>query len=112
MPRSSDCFRSCIGKRVVGFLFDSVPHGQNDLAAETQTIIFDDGTGLTFAPTLGCWMVESVKDVEKAIDNQLTKLRQLKQDIAMAIGPQYASETLHATAGGAVSSPLWNSAAS
>jgi hypothetical protein len=45
-----ECFRDVIGLKVVGVLKDAMPPSRRDLAAGTKTLVFEDGTGLTFAP--------------------------------------------------------------
>ena len=49
---TKECFRECVGKKVVGVLFDAMPSGHRDLSRGTKTLLFDDGSGLQ-SPRMG-----------------------------------------------------------
>jgi hypothetical protein len=83
-----DCFRVCIGKRVVGVLFDALPVGRPDLNQGNKSLIFDDGTALT-VNTNGSFWIDLPSDVRQAIAELEKRLNEAKAAI---------SETL-ATAG-------------
>jgi hypothetical protein len=63
--------RECIlehrGKRIKGALFSQLPFGRADLASGTTTLVFDDGTGFTFASNGSFWS-ETKRDVSRAIE--------------------------------------------
>jgi|WetSurSiteA1Bulk_404760.scaffolds.fasta_scaffold141295_1 hypothetical protein len=67
--------------RVKGVLFDALPVGRQDLAMGTETLIFDDGTGLTFASNGSYWR-ESAEHVVRAIDQRKRALREAHSEIA------------------------------
>ncbi len=74
---TKECFTDCIGKTVLGCLFDAFPSNRSDLAAGTKTIVFDDGTGLTIARNGSFWP-ENRKDVETVVRRKGTEIgRQL-----------------------------------
>ena len=70
---TKECFTDCIGKTVLGCLFDAFPSNRRDLAAGTKTIVFDDGTGLTIASNGSFWP-ENRKDVETVIRRKGTRV--------------------------------------
>lgn len=75
-----DCFRSCVGKRVTGVLFDALPPRRQDLSRGTKTLIFDDGTALTMASNGSFW-VELPSDVRQAIDERQKALEGVQAEI-------------------------------
>ncbi len=81
---TKDCFRVCVGKSIKGVLFDALPVSRDDLADGTKTLVFEDGTGLTVASNGAFWL-ESEKDIERAIERYLVKLRQLQDETAEVI---------------------------
>ena len=68
-----ECFRECLGKTVKGVLFDALPAGRADLARGTKTLIFDDGTGLTFASNGSFWP-ECKEELQRAIADKHQEL--------------------------------------
>ena len=75
-----DCFRACIGKRVVGLLFDTLPLGRPDLSAGNKTVIFDDGSGLTISSNGSYWL-EVEEHIAEGIKSKKRALELVKQDI-------------------------------
>ncbi len=75
-----DCFRECVGKKVVGVLNGAIPTSRRDLAAGTKTLVFDDGTGLTIASN-GSYWTERKDEIERAIRIQKAKLEANERDI-------------------------------
>lgn len=74
------CFSCCIGRRVVGVLFDALPLGRRDLAAGNKTLVFEDGYGLTIA-TRGSYWTESKSDIAQAIDRKKAELDQTSAEL-------------------------------
>ena len=72
-----DCFRACVGKRVIGVLFEALPAGRRNLAIGTKTLIFEDGTGLTIAGNGSFW-IENSEDIKRAIEYHKTELEATK----------------------------------
>lgn len=68
MPASntSDCFRASIGKKVVGFYERGEYSGVLECTLTKRTLVFDDGTGLTFCSN-GAYWLESAEEVRRAI---------------------------------------------
>lgn len=77
---TKDCFRACVGKRITGLLFDTLPLNRTDLSAGSKTIIFDDGSGLTIASNGSFWL-ESENEVARGIKSKKRALELVKQDI-------------------------------
>jgi hypothetical protein len=71
---TKECFRECIGKKIVGVLFDTLPVGRRDLAVGTYTLVFDDGSGLTFKHNGAFWQ-ESKEEIRQGIDNAKENLK-------------------------------------
>ena len=63
---TKECFRECVGKKVVGVLFDVMPLGRSDLSIGTKTLLFDDGSGLTIS-SKGTFWSQRPKEVKLAI---------------------------------------------
>lgn len=63
---TKECFRECVGKKVVGVLFNAMPPSRKDLANGTKTLLFDDGSGLTISSNGSYWL-EHPEDVKRAI---------------------------------------------
>ena len=78
---TKDCFRECIGKTVVGVLFDAMPPNRKDLAAGTKTLVFDDGTGLTLNDSGAFWR-ESAAEVKYAVAERHSELSALQREIS------------------------------
>lgn len=74
------CFRESVGKRIVGVLFNALPFGRHDLAQGCKTLVFEDGTGLTFADNGSFWQ-ETKNDIQRAVDVQREELNCAKADI-------------------------------
>lgn len=77
---TKDCFRECIGKKVVGVLFDALPLNRADLSGGNKTLLFDDGSALTIASNGSFWQ-ESPTDVERAIEGKQSELAALSRDL-------------------------------
>lgn len=78
---TKECFRECVGKRVKGVLFDALPNGgRKDLSNGTKTLIFEDGTGLTFSANGSFWR-ETNEEVHRAIERVRHELENNKKDI-------------------------------
>jgi hypothetical protein len=75
-----DCFRECVGKRVVGVLRDAMPPCRRDIAAGTKTLVFDDGTGLTIASN-GSYWTERKDEIDRAIRIRREELEANHRDI-------------------------------
>lgn len=71
-----DCFTECIGKRVRGVLFDAV----RSAGANTYTLVFDDGTGLTLAGNGSYWR-DSQAEIKKAIVNKRRELDKAQSEL-------------------------------
>lgn len=83
MPSASNtkgCFRDLVGKHIKGVLFDTLPLGRADLSAGTKTIVFFDGTGLTFASNGSFWP-ESADTIRQAISIAKRDLKNAKLEI-------------------------------
>src|SRR5579872_649045 len=92
MPAASntkDCFRECVGKKVVGVLFDAIPAGRRDIASGTKTLVFKDGTGLTISSN-GSWWLDSANEVKRATEVIRTELMRTKDDIEDVIKTEAA----------------------
>jgi hypothetical protein len=63
---SRECILELRGRNVVGVLQSGLPLNRPDLSLGTTTIIFDDGSGLSFT---GAFWTESKNDVEAALAN-------------------------------------------
>jgi hypothetical protein len=77
---TKECFRECIGKRVIGVLFDAMPPGRTDIASGTKTLLFDDGSGLTIS-SKGTFWVERPVEVKRAIGEAHSKLCRNQRDL-------------------------------
>lgn len=75
-----DCFRECVGKRVVGVMRDAMPPSRRDLAAGTKTLVFDDGSGLTIT-SHGTFWLEVAADIQRAVDQRRDELKRTQADI-------------------------------
>jgi hypothetical protein len=77
---TKDCFRECVGKQVIGVLFDATPPGRTDMASGTKTLLFDDGSGLTIS-SKGTFWVEHPEEVKRAIRETHSKLCRNQRNI-------------------------------
>jgi len=61
--------RECVlqhrGKTVIGVLCGALPLNRGDLSSSTTSVLFDDGSALTFA---GAFWTDSPQDVEVAVE--------------------------------------------
>lgn len=76
-----ECFSECIGRKVVGVLFNALPTGWQDIANGTKTLVFDDGRGLTISSTGTFWQ-ESADDINQAVRVQRAELEARKRELA------------------------------
>lgn len=83
-----DCFTGCVGRTVVGVLFDALPVNRPELASGSKTLVFDDGMGLTVRGT--AFWVDSAADVQRAIGHRAAELErataELQAVLALASG--------------------------
>lgn len=61
-----NCFDLCVGKRVIGVLFNALPASDYLRAYGTSTLVFDDGSGLTVNRQGDFW-IDDRNEVGKAI---------------------------------------------
>jgi hypothetical protein len=80
-----DCFRECIGKRVVGVLFDALPEYDPDLARGGKALVFGDGTALTIMGS-GTYWITQAEEVRRAIQEKQSGLARIQRDIADLAG--------------------------
>jgi hypothetical protein len=73
VSNSQDCFRVCIGRKVIGVLFDALPIGTRELRAGSKTLIFEDGYGLTIS-SHGTFWTESADNIRRAIRERESEL--------------------------------------
>ena len=78
---TKECFRECVGKTVKGVLFCALPINDRDIASRTKTLVFDDGTGLTFSDNGSFWP-EHASDVRRAVERKRDELNATKGEIA------------------------------
>ncbi len=81
---TKECIREVIGKTVKAVLFDTMPVGRADLSRGTKTLVFDDGTGLTFASNGSFWS-EVADDVRRGLRERRTDLERCKKDLEDAL---------------------------
>ena len=79
-----DCFRECIGHTVIGVLFDALPIERYDLAKGNKTLVFDDGTGLTFSSSGSYWR-ENAANIARATAKAEERLRRTQGEIAAVL---------------------------
>jgi hypothetical protein len=77
---TKECFRECVGKKVKGVLFNALPFGSRELAHGTKTLIFDDGSGITFSNN-GTYWRELPEEVTRAIKNAKKELEDAVVDL-------------------------------
>jgi hypothetical protein len=77
---TKDCFRECIGRTVVGVLFDALPVNRRDIAAGTKTLVLDDGRGLTIASNGSFW-IDSAEEVARAIRSKRQQLAATQSEL-------------------------------
>ena len=75
-----ECFRAFVGKTVKGVLFDALPLNNPEISSGSNTLVFDDGRGLTITHN-GAFWVDSKNDVQRAVDQRLKKLRDVKFEL-------------------------------
>jgi hypothetical protein len=76
-----ECFRTFIGQRLIGLLFNALPLGHRDLAAGTKTLVFEDGRGLTIGGN-GSYWVDSADEIQRAVDERRQELNMTRGEIA------------------------------
>lgn len=76
-----ECFKDCIGKKVVGVLFDALPWDRDELSKGSKTLLFDDGTALTIAAN-GTFWIDLPGEVRRAISKRLIMLDDIKKEIS------------------------------
>ena len=81
MPATkNECFTDCIGKKVIGVLFGvNGPPGRS-------TIVFDDGSGLTFDRVTGSVWLELPPHIKATIQRRLEALIATQGEIATVLG--------------------------
>jgi hypothetical protein len=84
VANTKDCFRECIGKRVVGVLFDALPLNRYSIAG-SKTLLFDDGSGLTICSNGAFWL-ESSENIKRAVEEARAKLLQVQSDLKNVFG--------------------------
>ena len=77
---TKECIRECIGRTIIGVLFDACPPHRKDLSAGTKTFVFDDGTGLTFAMNGSFWQV-STDEITRAVRMRRAELDRVVADL-------------------------------
>lgn len=84
---TSECFSICVGRKVVGVLFDTLPVSNSNLARGNKTLVFADGYGLTISNT-GTYWTETKDDIARAIRRKRDELgrnqREIEQVLALA----------------------------
>jgi hypothetical protein len=70
---TQECFRICVGRKVVGVMFDALPIGRMDLRAGNKTLIFEDGEGLTIS-SRGTFWTETKRDIFVAVREREAEL--------------------------------------
>jgi len=83
-----DAFRECVGKTIVGVLFDACPAHRADLKKGNKTFVFEDGTGFTVSSGGTFWQ-EPAEQISRAIDvikHDLKTNERLLQDVLGAAG--------------------------
>lgn len=78
---TKDCFRECVGKKVVGVLFGALPVGDADIDSRTKTLVLDDGRGLTISSNGSFW-IDSADDVRRAVKKKRDELNATEGEIA------------------------------
>lgn len=73
-----DCFRECVGRKIVGVLRY---YRRGD---ETRLLIFDDGTGLSLHYNGSYWR-ENAAEVRGYVDRRLEEVRRGKEDLEEAL---------------------------
>lgn len=74
------CFEGCVGKKIVGVLFDALPINRADLRRGSKTLVFEDGTGLTISSSGSFWRERS-DDVKCAVEVVERELRQTEDNL-------------------------------
>lgn len=87
-----DCFSCCIGRRVVGVLFDALPLSRRDLASGNKTLIFEDGYGLTISSS-GSYWTETKDEIAQAIRRKRDELDQRSTEIEQVLALAGALES-------------------
>lgn len=76
-----ECFSACIGKTIVGVLFDALPVTNRSLATGNRTLIFEEGWGLTLSDNGSYWL-ESAEEIDRAVSLKRDELRQTQDELA------------------------------
>ena len=88
-----ECFSICVGRKVVGVLFDALPLSRRDLATGNKTLVFEDGYGLTISSSGSDW-TETRDDVAAAIRRKRDDLgrnqREIEQVLSLAGAETFA----------------------
>jgi hypothetical protein len=77
---TDECFSICIGRRVIGVLFDALPVNRRDIAAGTKTLVFEDGYGLTIS-SAGSFWTEDKDEIARAIRYKREELSKTSAEI-------------------------------
>jgi hypothetical protein len=75
-----EAVRDCIGHKIVGVLFDACPPSRPDLALGNKTLVFEDGTGMTFSNSGSFWR-EAKQEIEWAVAKQQRALDNAKREL-------------------------------
>lgn len=75
-----ECFRDVVGLKVVGVMKDALPAHRADLKKGNKTLVFEDGTGLTFNGRGSYWR-ESKENVDAAVRLRRRELADTERDI-------------------------------
>ncbi len=83
MPAANthEAFSDFIGQKVVGVLFNALPHNRRDIASGTKTLVFEDGRGLTFASN-GSYWIGRADEVRRAVEVRERELLATESELA------------------------------
>lgn len=84
---TEECFRLCVGRKVIGVLFSALPLSRRDLASGNKTLIFEDGYGLTISSS-GSYWTETKDDIQQAVERKRAELGRTEREIreVLALG--------------------------
>lgn len=85
-----ECFSICIGRKVIGVLFDALPLSGSQ-AAGTRTLVFEDGYGLTIS-SKGSFWTETRDDIAAAIRHKRDELGRTRSEIEQVLALAGAEE--------------------
>ena len=73
---TAECILQFRGKKLVGVLFYALPSTNADIAGRTITLVFDDGTGLSFSgvDSRPSFWAERREDVESGTNRLIAQL--------------------------------------